>query len=246
MPFAVAQKPDDRLPLYLRLHDDLKGRIEGGEWKPGTMLPAETVLAEEYGVALGTLRKAVAELADNGLVERRQGRGTFVRRPQFGNSLFRFFRLQDEAGRPMMPDSRILARRQAPLPAAAAAALGLAAGAPGIYLVRLRLVDGEPILAEEVWLDPALFGAILTLPEDAFGALLYPLYEERFGQLVVGADEDLSVKKAAPDAARLLGVAPGSSLIVIERLAFGYGRRPLEWRRSAGPADRFRYHVEIR
>lgn len=246
MPFAAAEKPDDRLPLYLRLYDTLRARIEGGEWKPGAMLPAETALAEEHGMALGTVRKAVAALADSGLVERQQGRGTFVRRPQFGNSLFRFFRLQGKDGQPMMPDSRILSRGREPLPAAAAAALGLAAGAPGIRLVRLRLVGGEPILAEEVWLDPALFGAILTLPDDAFGVLLYPLYEERFGQLVVGADEDLSVKKAGPDAAHLLGVAAGSPVIVIERLAFGYGRRPLEWRRSAGPAERFRYHVEIR
>lgn len=246
MPFADAQTPDDRLPLYLRLHDILRARIEGGEWKPGTMLPAETALAAEYGVALGTLRKAVAELADNGLVERHQGRGTFVRRPQFGNALFRFFRLQDRAGRPMMPDSRILARGQEPLPGAAASALGLVEGTPGIRLARLRLVDGEPILAEEVWLDPALFGAILTLPEDAFGILLYPLYEERFEQLVVGTEEDLSVETASPETARLLGVAAGSPVIVIERLAFGYGRRPLEWRRSAGPAERFRYHVEIR
>jgi GntR family transcriptional regulator len=246
VPTSATAKPDDRLPLYLRLHDALQARIEQGEWKPGTVLPAETSLTEEYGVALGTMRKAIDQLAAAGLVERQQGRGTFVRRPQFGNSLFRFFRLQDKAGQPMQPASHILGRGLEPLPAAAAAGLGLAEGAPGIRLARLRLVDGEPILAEEVWLDPAVFGDILTLPVEAFGVLLYPLYEERFGQLIVTAEEDLSVETAEPGTAHLLGMAPGSPVIVIERQAFGYGRRPLEWRRSIGPAERFRYHVEIR
>lgn len=246
MSTARGLTPDDRLPLYQRLYDDLKTRIEGGEWKPGTPLPAESALAETYGVALGTMRKAIDQLAADGLVERRQGRGTFVRRPMFTHSLFRFFRLQDRAGRPMAPEGRILARELMPVPAVAADALGLVEGAPAVRMIRLRLVDDAPILAEEVWLDPALFGGILTLPSEAFGPLLYPLYEDRFGQVVVAAEEHLTVETAAPETARRLGVAPGSPVIVIERQAFGVGRRPLEWRRSVGPAERFRYRIEIR
>ncbi len=246
MPTARALTPDDRLPLYQRLYDDLKARIEDGEWKPGTPLPAESILAEIYGVALGTMRKAIDQLAADGLVERRQGRGTFVHRPMFTHSLFRFFRLQDKAGHQIAPEGRILARELLPLPMAAASFLGLAEGTPAVRMSRLRLVDGEPILAEEVWLDPALFGEILTLPPEAFGPLLYPLYEDRFGQVVVAAEENLTVETATPETAQRLGVAPASPVIVIERQAFGFGRRPLEWRRSVGPAERFRYRIEIR
>ena len=246
MPTARVLTNDDRLPLYQRLYDDLKARIEAGEWKPGAALPAESVLTASYGVALGTMRKAIDQLAADGLVDRRQGRGTFVRRPMFTHSLFRFFRLQDKAGRPIAPEGRILSRELAPVPAAAAAALGLEAGTPAVRMTRLRLVADEPILAEEVWLDPALFGGILTLPSEAFGPLLYPLYEDRFGQVVVAAEENLTVETASAETAELLGVAPGSPVIAIERQAFGFGRRPLEWRRSHGPAERFRYRIEIR
>ena len=66
------------------------------------------------------------------------------------------------------------------------------------------------------------------------------------GQVVVSADETLTVELATRMQARLLKLAPGAPLIVIERLALDLERRPIEWRRSRGPADRFRYHAEIR
>ncbi len=79
-----------------------------------------------------------------------------------------------------------------------------------------------------------------------FGNLLYPLYEERCEQVVVSAEETLTVEIADPMKARLLQLKPHAPLIVIERLACDLTRQPLEWRRSRGAADKFRYHVEIR
>ncbi len=237
---------DQRLPRYHRLRDDLAARINRRELRPGDLIPSEAELAAQHGVAVGTVRKAIDELVAEGVLDRQQGRGTFVRRVRFNSSLFRFFRFQSESGERRIPQSRILRRKVIAAPPGVASALRIATGEPVINLSRLRLIEGEPLLAEEIWLQKSRFEAVLAIAPDDFGDLLYPLYEERCGQVVVSADENLSVEIATDVQARLLRLEKGAPLIVIERLAFDLERRPIEWRRSRGPAKRFRYHVEIR
>jgi GntR family transcriptional regulator len=237
---------DQRLPLYQRLRDDIASRINRREWRPGGLIPSEAELAAQHGVAIGTVRKAIDQLVAEGVLERQQGRGTFVRRARFNSSLFRFFRFQSESGERQIPQSRILRRKVVAAPTAVASALRLPQGAPVISLSRLRLIDGEPLLAEEIWLPKSRFEAVLALQPEDFGDLLYPLYEERCGQIVVSANENLSIELATAMQARLLRLDEAAPLIVIERLAFDLERHPIEWRRSRGPATRFRYHVEIR
>lgn len=237
---------DLRLPLYQRLRDDLAARINRREWRPGDMIPTEAELSATYGMAVGTVRKAIDQLVADGVVERRQGVGTQVRRARFNSSLFRFFRFQSETGERLAPESRILRREVVGASPAVAAALRLREGEPVISLSRLRLIGGVPLLAEEIRLEKARFEAILSLDAADFGDLLYPLYEERCGQVVVSAEETLTVETADDLRAHLLGLASGAPLVAIERVAFDLERRPIEWRRSRGPADRFRYHVEIR
>ena len=237
---------DLRLPLYHRLRDHLAAQIGAQDWRPGDLIPSEAELAASHGVSIGTVRKAIDCLAAEGLLERQQGRGTYVRRARFNSSLFRFFRFQSETGERKVPQARILQRSVLPAPSAAASALRLADGVPVINISRLRLIDGVPLLAEEIWLEKARFAALLDIDPATFTDLLYPLYEERCGQMVASADEVLTVEAASRMQARLLDRVAGAPLIVIERTAFDPERRPIEWRRSRGPADRFRYHAEIR
>src|SRR4051794_3894243 len=101
---------DIRLPLYQRLRDEIAQQIARNVWRPGETIPTEAELASSHGLAVGTVRKALDALVADGLIERRQGRGTFVRRPNFDASLFRFFRYQGPSGAPIVPEGRILAR----------------------------------------------------------------------------------------------------------------------------------------
>ncbi|SBV99606.1 Transcriptional regulator, GntR family [uncultured Alphaproteobacteria bacterium] len=241
-----AELPQDvRLPLYHRLRDEMLERITHGEWRPDQAIPTEAELARAYGVAVGTVRKAVEMLVAEGLLERNQGRGTFVRRPSFDNSLFRFFRLLSSGGQRVVPDGKVLARTLAAPPPPVAAALGLGRQAQAIRLDRLRLIAGAVVLVEEIWLPRAPFAGLLDVELGEFGNLLYPFYEARCGQAVASARETLTVDAADAATARALGIAEGRPVVVIERLALGYDRRPLEWRRSVGAADTFRYQVEI-
>jgi GntR family transcriptional regulator len=85
---------DERLPLYQRLRDDLLRRIAEGEWSPGDAIPTEAELTHTYELATGTVRKAIDMLVAEGVLTRSQGKGTYVRRPNFNTSLFRFFRFK--------------------------------------------------------------------------------------------------------------------------------------------------------
>ncbi|MGG2020015.1 HTH-type transcriptional repressor DasR [Pseudomonas fluorescens] len=237
---------DARLPLYQRLRDQLAEQIANNRWRPGEAIPTEAALSAEYQLSTGTVRKAIDALVSEGILERQQGRGTFIRRAQFQSSLFRFFRFQTVSGERQVPESRILSIEPVAAPSAVAQALGLPADAPVIRIVRVRLLDVKPVLAEEIWLPRQRFQALLEIDLSREGPLLYPIYEEVCGQVVASAEETLTAESVNDVNARLLQVAVNSPVIVIERLARDYAGSPLEWRRSRGHAEHFRYSVDIR
>ncbi|WP_143787623.1 MULTISPECIES: GntR family transcriptional regulator [Paraburkholderia] len=237
---------DDRIPRYHRLRDQLAARIAALEWQPQDPLPTEQELALAYGLAVGTVRKAVDLLEREGLVERFQGRGTFVRRAAFDRSLFRFFRFHSPSGERRVPESRILERAVMRAPKAVVARFSLKTGAKAIRLARLRLIDDQPIVAEQIWLPYEPFVALADCPIEEFGPLLYPFYEQRCARVVARADERLTVETANEEDVATLRVAAHSPIVVIERVAFGYDGAPLEWRLSRGAAQHFAYDIEIR
>lgn len=237
---------DDRLPRYQRLRDELAQQISLNRWRPGEAIPTEAALASEYAISVGTVRKAIDALVSEGVLERQQGRGTFIRRPQFQSSLFRFFRFQGLNGERLVPESRILAIETVVAPSAVSQALALPAGTEVIRLIRLRLLESTPVLAEEIWLPKSRFLPLLDVDLQRQGPLLYPIYESLCGQVVARAAETLTAEAANDVHARLLDIDVHSPVVVIERLACDYAGTPLEWRRSRGHASHFRYSVEIR
>lgn len=237
---------DERLPRYHRIRDALSAAIASHRWRPGEPLPTETELAKTHGVSIGTVRKAVDSLVADGVLERLQGKGTFIRRPDFQSSLFRFFRHVSSDGTVRVPESRILRREETAMPAAVAAALNVSVGTPAIRFSRLRSLDGRPLLLEDIFLPADRFKPLLKIDPREFGDLLYPLYEQYCGVLVTSARETLSAEAVTARHAKQLGLPVGAPVIVVERVALALDRQPLEWRQSRGPADQFRYHVEIR
>ena len=127
-----------------------------------------------------------------------------------------------------------------------AAQLGLAAGDATIHLLRLRLFNDEPFAVENIWLPHDRFRALLEIPLDELGPLLYPAYENVCGQMVAAIEETLTISSASPEQAELLRVATQSPAVVIQRLARAHDSAPLEYRRSCGRADRFSYRIEVR
>ncbi|WP_406154655.1 GntR family transcriptional regulator [Streptomyces sp. NBC_00882] len=241
---ADLARTDPRLPLHARLREVLAQRIRSGEWSPDEPLPAESALVAHYGVSLGTMRRVFRDLVDEGLLERRQGTGTFVRRASLDASLFRFFRFGPAGSG--FPQSRILsAARQVSTPTIASA-LRITAGDEVLHLHRLRLFDEQPVLVEDIWLPLPLFEPLERIGPDDLGDLLYPTYERCCGQIVAAATEELTVGAATAGDALLLGCGRGEPVAIVERVARSHDDRPLEYRRSRGLAHTFRYRIDLR
>ncbi|GED41074.1 GntR family transcriptional regulator [Cobetia marina] len=236
---------DSRLPLYQRLRDEFLLQIAEGRWVPGTPIPTEAEMTREYEVAIGTVRKAIDTLVQDGILDRQQGRGTFVRRPEFTRSLSRFFRQVDQQGNTCIPESDILSLESEPASQHVRQALSLKARARVIHLERVRRIDGKPLFHERIWLPEERFTALLDTPKDALGDLLYPAYEALCGQLVAHARETLSVGIADALTSAMLGIPVETPVMVIDRIATGFDGTPLELRRSYGIASDFRYQIDI-
>ena len=218
-------------PLHRQLRDLLMARIEGGEWSPGTYLPPETRLADEYGVAVGTLRKALLDLATDGVVVRRQGKGTVVATHDSDAVLFRFFNLRRPDGSTLRPESRVLARTRRPATGREAQALSLPPAAQVICITRVREGDGTPILSEHVIVGADRFDGLETAPP-LLPNTLYQLYQTAHGATVHRAREQISAARAEGECARELDLPPGTPLLHIRRVALDYSDTPLELRLS--------------
>ncbi|VVP67149.1 HTH-type transcriptional repressor YvoA [Pseudomonas fluorescens] len=236
---------DVRLPLYQRLREEMLARIASGEWTPGAPIPTEAELTRHYGVAIGTVRKAVDTLVNEGLLLRSQGRGTFVRRPNFDASLARFFRQVNARGGHEIPSSRILSKSLRTPSKTVTDALELGEGEQVVHMERLRMVEGRALFHEEIWLPASRFSALLEIDSASFGELLYPLYERQCGQCIASAKETLTVGAADRAMADTLSIEIGAPVVSIERTALGYDRSPLEYRLSRAAADGFRYQIDI-
>jgi GntR family transcriptional regulator len=169
-----------------------------------------------------------------------------VRRPRFDSSLFRFFRFKSRSGEAVLPTARIVERGLEVPDETVRAGLALGPRARAIRLHRQRLVDGKPVLVEQVWVPREGFEPLATLPLAEFGDLLYPLYERLCRQVVATARETLVVEQAERELAKTLGIAAGSPVIVVHRTALNFAGRPIEWRSTRGAAAGFQYQIEIR
>lgn len=233
---------DARLPAYLQLRDRLAARIGNGEWRIDAALPSENVLASETGLSVGTVRKAMQMLVDEGLLERRRGSGTYLRAPAFNASLFRFFSIQMPDGEGAIPTSTILSRQIETAPPAVSALFG---ETDAIHVQRLRGSSDRVLMAEDIWLRRSSFNGFETLAEADLGPLLYPLFLSRFGIYIARAVDDVSFSTADARIAEQLGLSPGDPIAVIERTAYSADGRPVELRVARGAASWFRYRSHV-
>ena len=180
-----------RCPLYEQVRNVLVERLRHGDWHPGDRLPTESVLAEELGVSLGTLRRAVELLVEEGALIRRQGAGTFAATLATVAEENRFQPFESLDGSTRFDFRRLVLLEEAPCPAEAAAGLGIRAGDTGIHMVRhmvKRTPEGERIAAsDEIFLLPEFFPGLTAeryrrgyRPDDS----IYRFYAREMGVVI--------------------------------------------------------------
>ncbi len=228
---------------YATLAASLRARVQAGEWPPAIALPSEQALAQENGVALGTMRRALQVLVEEGLIERIHGRGTFVRSGLSGASMLRFFRFG--SGRGGVPRSTIVSVKRVVTTAEVQRQLGSAPGAAALQLLRLRSFDGVPCVLEQIWLPLPDFELLAAGDPGDWGDLLYPLYAERCGVQVHRAVDEIGFGSLTAAQARHLGLPAGHPCAVVKRAAHDVAGRCVEVRVTRGDAHAFRYAVTL-
>jgi GntR family transcriptional regulator len=231
------------LSRYAALAAALRNRVVSGEWPPGSALTAEHILATEHHVALGTMRRALELLVNEGLIERVHGKGTFVRQGIAGASMLRFFRFVSGNGE--VPRSHILSRQRVAAPGAVARQLGLATGEQVLRLHRVRMLAEQPCLLEELWLPLDVFAPLMEGSTADWDDLLYPMFARCCGIHVHRAVDNIGFAALTAPQAGHLKLAGGHPGVVVRRAAYDLGGRCVEWRITRGDAHAFDYTVTI-
>src|SRR5215472_17347504 len=224
--------------VHGQIEDWLADAIATGRLAPGDRLPTEQDLAAWLGVSRMTLRQALAELAQRGLVTRNVGRsgGTFVAEPKVEQDLTVLAGFSEQLRRQgLVAGARVLAAAEIRASPAAAAALAIGVGEPVYEVRRLRLAGGQPILIEHSLFPAHLCPGLLDYRLDGS---LYDLLEEKYGQRPHRAKESLEPVCAGVREAEALGIAEGAPLMLVERTAYARSGQPLEFAHDLFRGDR--------
>ncbi len=241
--YAMRETPQKGLPLYLQLKKSIEEAVNAGVLGPGDALPSERDLAVKADVSRVTVRKAVQDLVRAGLLVQRHGSGTFVA-PRVNRVEQPLSRLtsftEDMARRGMNVCSQWLDRGlYAPSPEEMMT-LGLSPTERVARVARLRIADDMPLAIERASL------AATVLPDPGgIGESLYSALEAT-GNRPVRAIQRLSAKNLSDAEAALLGAAPGSASLNIERISYLATGKVVEFTRSVYRGDAYDFVVELR
>jgi GntR family transcriptional regulator len=233
-----------RGPLYSRLEEIIRERIDTGEWLPGTLIPSERELSATFALSRTTTRRALERLERDGLLRKEPRRGTFVAEPKatFEALSLRGFSAQAlESG--ASPASRLLHfERVVPSPSVSGA---LEIGADQlVYLIeRLRMVNDVPVALHKSYLAVDLAPDLRR--EDLGERSLYDVLEAQYGIKVANAQETLQSTSATEYEASVLGIPPGAPMLLLNIVLRSGQGRPVELVRAVFRGDRIRLRYEI-
>jgi len=230
--------------VYLTVKARLTDGLRSGEWRPGDALPNEAWLSVRYQVSIGTLRKAVGELVDEGILVRRQGSGTFVATHDAARQ-FHFFRIVPREGKKEFPAYEVLSFSRCMADAPTRLSLGLAARDRVIRIGNLLRLSGQPTVVDTMTLPVRLFANLTAAGFRDRKDTIYGLYQSNFNVTVVRTVERLRAENADPGTATALGIKVGAAILVIDRTAFTFGDRPVELRTRRVNTTNFEYLSDI-
>jgi GntR family transcriptional regulator len=239
-----ALDPSTGVPLHMQVEDDLRRRIQAGEWRPGERIPAEEQLCAAYQVSRITVRQAVGRLVHSGLLVRERGRGTFVRDAALTAGTRHVTSFTAELAQlGLVAGGKVLESAVVDADEATALALGLDDGAPVIRIRRLRTGDGKPIGLQTSFLPAARFAGLELVDVGDRG--LYAVLRSDFGTMPTEAVETFTVGMIKTRDAALLEVAPRTCGFFVERVTYDQ-TGAFERATSVMRGDRYRIRLALR
>jgi GntR family transcriptional regulator len=222
---------NDSKPLYEQVETVIRQRLLDNVYKPGVALPSEHQLAAELGVSQGTVRKALNDLVADKLLFRRQGLGTFVSEHTERRLLYVYFNVVRDDGVRAIPRNQTLRLAQGIANRKEAEKLAIVPGSQVYRLKRLRFLEGDPVMIDEITVSKSAFpgfGGEPGGPPD----FLYRYYQSKYGITVAKAREEVKAIAASAEHAKLLGIAEKSPILFVDRVSVTIEMQPVEWRRT--------------
>lgn len=243
----MMNRVDKRVPIpaYYQLKKIIREKIMNQEWKPGERIPSEKELSAINHINRTTVRQAITELCNEGLLYRAKGRGTFAARYKLERDLSDLDSLtlslkangHDIRVKVLMldtiPASKIISEK-----------LGIGPDAEVIRLTRLRFLNGRPFHLETSYLPFELCPELVH--EDFTKDSLYFLLENKYGFTLHRATMVLEAVSADESNSRLLHVKKGFSLLYIQQVAYLEDGQPIQFLQAASRSDKYKYHLTRR
>ncbi|MGX7825272.1 GntR family transcriptional regulator [Actinokineospora sp. 24-640] len=235
-------KIQEVLPKYLQIANHYKDQITRGDLKPGDKLPSDRQIAQDWGVVRPTAEKAVKALQVQGIVERRQGSGTYVLAQRVATRARELYSRARQFGRIYAPGwyAEIKAAEVVPAPDYVAEALGLRTGDEVIRRHRVTHNDaGEPVETSVSWLDGGLVEVaprLVELERIRTGSVSY--VESATGRVASHARDRVAARSASEDERATLGLSEGESAVLVYRhTVYDQDDRAVEFAEAVYPAN---------
>ncbi|MGP9689763.1 GntR family transcriptional regulator [Psychrobacter sp. AOP22-C1-C5] len=232
-----------KMPRYEQVRWHIQTLLTESNWNESTPLPTEQEFADKYNVSVGTVRKAVEKLVEDGVLVKQQGRGTFLKKPNFESSLLRFFKFRDKDASYVIPTGVIKKIMLIEAVDTINKKLDMNENEALLYIERVRIVEDKVLLSEKIWLPKSRYQAFVGLEPEDFENLLYPFYYKKCGQFVSSAVETLFFITDHVDP--YLDNTQHENLVKVCRIAKNLEGDPVEYRESYGQAEKFSYEINI-
>jgi GntR family transcriptional regulator len=248
MSIPIPNQPIDRnsfIPFYIQVIDALTEYIDNNNLPPGHQLPGEADLCEAFDVSRTVIRQALQELEYKGLIYKEKGRGTFVAKPKFHESLFQeltgFY--QDMVAKGHRPVSEVLKQEKVLATKKVAAFLDLSPESPVVQIDRLRFINQEPIVYVTTYLPYDLCPELLDA--DFTNQSLYAYLEKEHGLVIASGKRFLEAVVANQLEAELLQVPIGAPLLQLNSVTYLSNGTPIEYFHAVHRGDRSRFETEL-
>ncbi|CAM3788869.1 GntR family transcriptional regulator [Mesobacillus zeae] len=231
------------LPIYYQLEELIKKQIETGELEPGDALPSEREYSETYQISRMTVRQAVNQLVQNGMLYRQQGKGTFVAERKIEKQLLGLTSFtEDMQGRGVQTSSDVVEFNIVLANAYIAGQMQLKKKDPVYEIKRIRLAENTPMAYEITYLPATLLNG---LTKEAAAQSIYRYIEQHLNSPIGQAKQTIEASAADDVEAEYLQIAKGSPILLIERNTRLKDGTPVELAKSVYRADRYKFKVDI-
>jgi GntR family transcriptional regulator len=240
----VASLHKGTMPRYHSLGQVIRARIQSGEWQVGQRIPSERELMRLYGISRSTVRQSIENLVREGILERAQGKGTFVAPPKIKQGLLRLRDFADTMQRSgLEPAARLLAKGVFSPPTDVQQSLGLDSSQEVFWCQRLWLVNDFPMMIETLYLPVDRFPDVAEKYQECES--LERFIEQHYSVRIIREDEVFEPVIMDRAEAELLGAKSGSPALWVEVVARDAALAPVMVRTDLLRGDRCRFYVDL-